>query len=138
MQNEMGVAVVGGAAEHGHPSFDVGVGVWDGGFEEIFEVTVGTVLEHHGDVLVFGAEDVVHGNHGGVGEFLEVFDFADCVDVEAEFGLGGIDFKFLDGDEEGRVVAEVTFIHRGVRAGAKEFAWSWLLDSGLDVGRKGV
>lgn len=81
------MAVVDAPAEHGHPGFDVGICVGDGGFAELFEIAIGTVFEDHGNILVFSAEDVVHGDEGGMREFLEVLDFTYCVDIQAELSL---------------------------------------------------
>lgn len=60
-----------------------------------------------------------------MGEFLEIFDFADRVHVEtfgALFGLGG-DFEFFYGDEMGRVGAEMAAVDDGEGTFAEFFAW---------------
>ena len=108
VEDGVGVDVEDGAEEHAHPGFDVGGTVGDGGvFYEFFEVAVWEVLDDHVDVLVFGGEDVEEGDDGGVRDLLQVLDLADGVDVEAFALLGGLDFEFLDGDEDGRVGADV-------------------------------
>ena len=108
VEDGVGVDVEYCAEEHAHPGFDVGGAVGDGGvFDEFFQVAVREVLDDHVDVLVFGGEDVEEGDDGGVGDLLQVFDLADGVDVEAFALLGGLDFEFLDGDEDGWVGADV-------------------------------
>jgi hypothetical protein len=110
MQHEVRVAEVDRSAEHAHPGLHVrGAVGYASVFDQLFEVAVGEILDHHVDGFVFGGEDVKEADDGRVGEFLQVLDLADRVDVEAFgalFGLGG-DFEFLDRDEVVGVGAEV-------------------------------
>lgn len=94
-------------------------------FDQLFEVAVGEILDDHVDGFVLGGEDVEETDDGGVGEFLQILDLADGVDVEAFgslFALGW-DFEFLDRDDVVRVGAEVASVDDGEGAFAEFLAW---------------
>ena len=99
VQDEVLVAEVDGPPHHAHPGFDVGRAVGDAVFgrDEDFEVAAGEEFDHHVDVLVFGGEDVVERDDGGVRELAQVLDLADGAHVDAFFLLSGLDFELLDG-----------------------------------------
>lgn len=115
VQDVVLVAEPDGATEHAHPGFDVGRAVADAFIvaDKHFQVAEGQVLEDQADVLVLGREDGQEGDDIGVGEFLEVFEFADGIGREP-LGIFLLLLDFLDGDELGGVGAGVAQIDDGV------------------------
>ena len=68
VQHEVRVAEIDRSTQHSHPGLDVGSAVGDGTvLDELFEITVGEVLDDHVDSLVLCGEDVEEADDGGVG-----------------------------------------------------------------------